>query len=166
MRRLIQRKTSNTKEILVYTHILLSTDGSEVARKGIEQGLSLAQGLGAKVTIITVTEHLHTYAGPAGGAGWIPAPDEMAEYEVGRKKAAESILAEAKAMADLLGVEAETLHVPDALPAETILATARERGCDLIAMSSHGRRGLDRLLLGSQTSEVLAHSPVPVLVIR
>lgn len=142
----------------MYKHILLSTDGSEVARKGIEQGLSLAQRLGARVTIITVTEQLHTYAGPAGGAGWVPAPDEMAEYEVGRNKAAEAV--------GRLGVEARTFHVPDSLPAETILATARECSCDLIAMSSHGRRGLDRLLLGSQTSEVLAHSLIPVLVIR
>lgn len=150
----------------MYKHILLSTDGSEVARKGIEQGLSLAQRLGARVTIITVTEQLHNYAGPAGGAGWVPAPDEMAEYEVGRNKAAEEVLAETKAAADRLGVEARTFHVPDSLPAETILATARECSCDLIAMSSHGRRGLDRLLLGSQTSEVLAHSLIPVLVIR
>ena len=150
----------------MYKHILLSTDGSEVARKGIEQGLSLAQGLGARVTIITVTEQLHTYAGPAGGTDWIPAPDEMVEFEVGRKKAAENILAETKATADQLGVEAVTFHVPDALPAETIIATANECGCDLIAMSSHGHHGLDRLLLGSQTSEVLVHSPIPVLVIR
>ncbi|ANF57255.1 universal stress protein [Halotalea alkalilenta] len=150
----------------MYKHILLSTDGSEVAQKGIEQGLLLAQGLGAKVTIITVTEKLHTYAGPAGGAGWVPAPDEMAEYEAGRKKAAEKVIVDAKEAADRLGIQAQTLHIPDALPAETIVATAQERGCDLIAMSSHGRRGLDRLLLGSQTSEVLAHSPVAVLVVR
>lgn len=150
----------------MYKHILLSTDGSDVAQKGIDQGLSLAQGLGAKVTIITVTEQLHTYAGPAGGVGWIPAPDEMVEYEAGRKAAADRVLAEAKAAADRLGVEAETVHVPDAQPAEAILAAAKDRGCSLIAMSSHGRRGLDRLLLGSQTSEVLAHSPIPVLVIR
>ncbi|WP_053268297.1 universal stress protein [Pseudomonas chlororaphis] len=150
----------------MYQHILLSTDGSAVAQKGIDQGLSLAQGLDAKVTIITVTEQLHTYAGPAGGVGWIPAPDEMVEYEAGRKAAADKVLAEAKAAADRLDVEAETVHVPDALPAQAILAVAKERGCDLIAMSSHGRRGLDRLLLGSQTSEVLAHSPIPVLVIR
>lgn len=150
----------------MYKHILLSTDGSEVAQKGIDQGLSLAKALGAKVTIITVTEQLHTYAGLAGGVGWIPAHDEMVEYEAGRKEAADRVLAEAKAAADRLGVEAETLHVPDAQPAEAILAAAKGRGCTLIAMSSHGRRGLDHLLLGSQTSEVLAHSPIPVLVIR
>ncbi|TCV96831.1 universal stress protein [Biostraticola tofi] len=150
----------------MYQHILLSTDGSDVAQQGIDQGLSLAQKLGAKVTIITVTEQLHTYAGPAGGAGWIPAPDEMVAYEAGRKEAAERVLAKAKAAAGRLGVEAQTIHRPDALPAEAIIATARERGCNLIVMSSHGRRGLDRLLLGSQTSEVLAQSPIPVLVIR
>ena len=150
----------------MYKHILIPTDGTDVAKKGVDQGLSLAQGLGAMVTIITVTERLHTYAGPAGGAGWTPAPDEMVEYEAGQKEAADKILAEAKSAADRLGVKAETVHVPDALPAEAILAAAKDRGCSLIAMSSHGYRGLDRLLLGSQTSEVLAHSPIPVLVIR
>lgn len=58
------------------------------------------------------------------------------------------------------------LHVPDAHPAEAIVDAAKSEGCSLIVMASHGRRGLGRLLLGSQTAEVLAHSPVPVLVVR
>ena len=90
----------------------------------------------------------------------------MADYDAGQKKWADGVLARAKAAADKLGVVAETVHVSDALPAEAIMETAKSRGCSLIAMSSHGRRGLGRLLLGSQTSEVLAHSPVPVLVVR
>lgn len=149
----------------MYKHILISTDGSDVAQKGVDHGLSLAKSLGAKVTIVTVTERFPIYAG-ASGAGWVPGPNEMAEYETGQKRAAESVLGEAKAAADKLGVDADTLHVPDAQPAEAIIATAKERNCSLIAMSSHGRRGLGRLLLGSQTSEVLSHSPVPVLVVR
>lgn len=149
----------------MYKHILISTDGSEVSQKGVDHGLSLAKGLGAKVTIVTVTERFPIYAGAA-GAGWVPGPNEMAEYDAAQKAAADKVLADAKAAADRLGVEAETVHVPEAQPAEAILATAKDRGCSLIAMSSHGRRGLGRLLLGSQTSEVLAHSPVPVLVVR
>ncbi len=149
----------------MYKHILISTDGSDVSQKGVDHGLSLAKALGAKVTIVTVTERFPVYTGMA-GAGWVPGPNEMADYDAGQKKWAEGVLASAKAGADKLGVEADTLHVPDSLPAEAIIDTAKSRDCSLIAMSSHGRRGLGRLLLGSQTSEVLAHSPVPVLVIR
>nr|WP_231958023.1 universal stress protein [Novosphingobium resinovorum] len=117
------------------------------------------------MTIVTVTERFPIYAGAA-GPGWVPGPDEMAEYDAGQKEAAGKVLADAKVAADKLGVDAETLHVPDAQPAEAIIAAAKDRDCSLIAMSSHGRRGIGRLLLGSQTSEVLAHSPVPVLVVR
>ena len=136
----------------MYKHILLSTDGSEVARKGVDHGLSLAKRVGGKVTILAVTERFPIHPGPH----WIPGPTEIAEYEARQKEAATKDLADVKAAADRLGVDADTLHVPEALPAEAIIATANRRHCDLIVMASHGRRGLNRLLLGSQTSEVLA----------
>lgn len=147
----------------MYNHILISTDGSEVAQKGVDHGLSLAKNLGARVTIITVTERLSAYVGVG---GWVPAPGEMARYEASQKDAANKVLAAAKASADKMGIEAETLHVPNSLPADAIIETAQAKHCSLIAMSSHGRRGLGRILLGSQTSEVLSRSPVPVLVVR
>jgi len=147
----------------MYKHILISTDGSEVAQKGVDHGLSLAKNLGARVTIITVTERLSGYIGIG---AWIPAPVEMAGYEASQKEMVDKILTTAKALADRIGVEAETLHIPDAVPADAIIETARAKHCSLIAMASHGRRGLGRLLLGSQTTEVLARSPVPVLVVR
>lgn len=146
----------------MYKNILISTDGSEVAQKGIEQGLSLAKSVGARVTIVTVTERFPVYAGPH----WIPGPTEFAEYDARQEEAAMQLLADAKAAADRLGVEAETVHVPQALPAEAIIATAGKRQCDLIVMASHGRRGLRRLLLGSQTAEVLVGSPIAVLVVK
>src|SRR5262245_61532508 len=155
-------KAVQTKEATMYKHILVSTDGSEVARKGVDHGLSLAKSVGAKVTIVTVTERFPIYAAP----DWIPGPTVMAEYEAGQKEAATTVLADVKAAADRLGVDAEPVHVPQAQPAEAIIATANKRHCDLIVMASHGRRGLRRLLLGSQTSEVLVSSPVPVLVVR
>jgi nucleotide-binding universal stress UspA family protein len=150
------------KEAITYKHILIPTDGSEIARKGVDQGLSLAKTVGAKVTIVTVTERWPVYAGP----DWIPGPTEMAEYEARQKEAAATVLADVKAAANRIGVDAETVHVPEAQPAEAIIATASERHCNLIVMASHGRRGLRRLLLGSQTSEVLVGSPLPVLVVR
>jgi len=146
----------------MYKHILVSTDGSEVARKGVDHGLALAKSVGAKVTIVMVTERFPMY----GGSEWIPGPTEMAAYEAGQKEGAAKVLADVKGTADRLGVAAETVHVPEAQPAEAIVATATERKCDLIAMSSHGRRGLRRLLLGSQTSEVLVSSAIPVLVVK
>jgi nucleotide-binding universal stress UspA family protein len=155
-------KAVQTKEAIMYKHILLSTDGSEVAGKGVDHGLSLAKSLGAKVTVVMVTERFPMYAGPE----WIPGPTEMAAYDARQKEAATQVLGDVKAAADRLGVDAETVHVPEAQPAEMIIATANQRQCDLIVMASHGRRGLRRLLLGSQTSEVLLSSPVPVLVVR
>ncbi|MCX7303940.1 MAG: universal stress protein [Hyphomicrobiales bacterium] len=149
----------------MYKHILISTDGSDVAQKGVEHGLSLAKNLNATVTIITVTEPFPVYASGA-AAGWAPGPIDMAGYEEGQKEFADKVLANAKAAAAKMGVAANVLHVPDARPAEAIVDAARSQGCSLIVMSSHGRRGLGRLLLGSQTSEVLTHSPVPVLVVR
>ena len=146
----------------MYKNILISTDGSEVAQKGIDQGLSLAKSLGARVTIVTVTERFPVYVGPH----WIPGPTEIADYDARQEEAAGQLLADAKAAADRLGVDAETVHVPQAQPAEAIIATASKRQCDLVVMASHGRRGLRRLLLGSQTAEVLVGSPVPVLVVR
>lgn len=153
-------------ELTMYKQILISTDGSEVAQKGVNHGLSLAKRVGAKVTIVTVTEPFPIYAGAAAGAGWAPGPMETAEYEARQKEAAAMTLADAKAAADRIGVDAETVHISEAHPAEAIVEAANTRHCDLIVMASHGRRGIRRLLLGSQTSEVLTNSSVPVLVVR
>ena len=149
----------------MYRHILISTDGSEVAGKGLEQGLDLAKSLGAQVTIVTVTESFPVYAASAETA-WYPGPHEIESYETWQIEAAKQVLVAAKAAADKLGVAAEVIHVPNARPADAIVETAKSQGCDLIAMSSNGRRGLQRMLLGSQTADVLVHSPVPVLVVR
>lgn len=149
----------------MYQHILISTDGSETAAKGLDHGLALAKALGATVVIVTVTESFPIYAASAGGA-WV-APAELNEsFAENQKSIADSILAEAKAVADRAGVAAHLLHVPESRPAEAIVKVAEERNCGLICMGSHGRRGLGRLLLGSQTAEVLAHSTIPVLVVR
>jgi len=146
----------------MYKHILISTDGSEVAQKGVDHGLTLAKGLDAKVTIITTTERLPVYAGFDGGLSAIDYDD----YAASHKEMATKLLAAAKKAAGRMGVEAETVLVENAVPAEAIIATAKARDCSLIAMASHGRRGLRRLVLGSVTAEVLAHSPIPVLVVR
>ena len=96
----------------------------------------------------------------------VPGLDEMARYEAGQKEIAQKVLASAEAAARKLGVQADTVHIPEAYPAEAIVELAKARNCSLIVMASHGRRGLRKLMLGSQTSEVLANSSVPVLVVR
>lgn len=147
----------------MYTHILIPTDGSELAQKGVDHGLSLAKALGSKVTIVTATE---TFPVPTGGAGWLVTPQDIAGYLADCKKAADDLLAPVKAAADKMGIEATAIHVPDSRAATAILETARKAGCNLIVMSTHGRRGMTRMLLGSQASEVLAGSQVPVLLVK
>ena len=149
----------------MYANILLSTDGSDVARKGVKHGIALAKALNAKVTVITVTEPLPIYLGTGFDSGWIPSKEEIDSFDAARKKFAGKVLDEARAMAEQTGISVELLHVPNAHPATTIIETAKSKGCDLIVMGSHGRRGLKKLFLGSQTSEVLADGSVPVLVV-
>jgi nucleotide-binding universal stress UspA family protein len=148
----------------MYANILLSTDGSDLARKGVKHGIALAKALNAKVTVITVTEPLLVDYGS--GQGWIPSPEVVDSFDAACKERAGKVLDEARAMAEQIGISAELLHVPNAHPATAIIETAKSRGCDLIVMASHGRRGLKKLWLGSQTSEVLADGSVPVLVMQ
>ena len=149
----------------MYANILLSTDGSDVARKGVKQGVALAKALNAKVTVITVTEPLPIDYGSGHASGWMPTQKEVESFDAAGKERAGKVLDEARAMAEQIGISVELLHVPNAHPATAIIETAKSRGCDLIVMASHGRRGLRKLLLGSQTSKVLADGSVPVLVV-
>ncbi|CAD7053519.1 universal stress protein [Pseudorhizobium halotolerans] len=146
----------------MYKHILIATDGSEIAQKGVDHGLSLAKNLDAKVMVVTVTEPFPIYA----GEGWALGPGDFERYDADQIKFAQELLAPIKASADRLGVTCETRHVPNRRPAEAILDTAAEEDCSLIVMASHGRRGLERLFLGSQTQEVVSRSSLPVLVVR
>ena len=151
----------------MYANILLSTDGSDVARKGLQHGIALAKALNVKVTVVTVTEPLPAFAyGSAHTARWILDRGELDRFEEACKEAAGKVLDEARAMAEQVGISAELVHVPNAHPATAIVETAKSKGCDLIVMASHGRRGVSKLLLGSQASEVLANGSVPVLVVR
>ncbi len=149
----------------MYANILLSTDGSDVARKGVEHGIALAKALNARLTIITVTEALPVDYGGGHTSGWIPTQEEVDSYDAACKARAGQVLEEARGMSEQVGKPAELLHVPNAHPATAIIETAKSLGCDLIVMASHGRRGLRKLFLGSQTSEVLVDGSIPVLVV-
>src|SRR5262245_45137581 len=150
----------------MYANILLSTDGSDVASKGVKHGIALAKALNAKVTVITVTEPLTVDMGSGHSGGWIPPQEMLDSFNAASKQRVGEILNEVRTTAEQIGISVELLHVPNAHPATAIIETAKSRGCDLIVMASHGRRGLSKLFLGSQTSQVLANGSVPVLVVH
>lgn len=145
----------------MYRHVLIATDGSAVGDKAITQGLEVAKKFGSNVTIVKVTEMWSALD--------ISGRDALSRIETYEKIAAEAardVLAKAKATADKAGVACETLHVADSAPADGIVATAVSKACDLIVMGSHGRRGINKLLLGSQAQKVLAQTTKPVLIAR
>ena len=145
----------------MYRHILIPTDGSELAEQAVTNGLSLAKSVGAKVTVIIVEE-----------PNWLAVPS-FAEHgafeELGKlteqiKKYVASALNRAADAAKQAGVPCDTIQVKDAQPYQAIIATAADKGCDLIVMASHGRSGLSAVVLGSVTNKVLTHTKIPVLV--
>lgn len=148
----------------MYKHILVPTDGSQLATKGLDQGLALAKTLGASVTIVTVTELWSPYELAIEARSGKHNP--VGQFEQEAAETARRVLDAAAARAEAAGVDHVTLHIPDMPPAEGIIQAATDRGCDLIVMSSHGRRGVRRFILGSQTAEVVSHTTIPVLVIR
>lgn len=147
--------------VTMYKHLLIATDGSDLALKAIHQGLALAKALGAAVTMVHVT--LPWSAVAMGEAGIALPPDS---YDKMTADAAAQVLKDAAAEAEAAGVACDTVHIEGRTPAEGIIKSTRERGADLIVMASHGRSGLARLFLGSQASEVVSKSSVPVLVCR
>lgn len=149
----------------MYTNILIATDGSELAQKGVDHGLNLAKGLGSAVTFLNVSEPAPIFAS-AGMYGPVATAEDLVAYQKAGEEYGAKVLGAAKAKAEEMGVEVETIHVEEMWAAEAINQIAQDQGCDLIVMASHGRRGLGRLILGSQTVEVLTNSQVPVLVVR
>lgn len=148
----------------MYRHILIATDGSDLADKGVQHGLALALQLQARATVLTVSEPIST--GFDDALGWSAVATSLPDFQKAREEAARKVLDGVTAQAQSAGIDPQLLHVADRYAAEAIVDTAEREGCDLIVMASHGRRALGRLLLGSQTSEVLARCGVPVLVIR
>jgi nucleotide-binding universal stress UspA family protein len=145
----------------MFKHVLIATDGSELAERAAARGLELGKVIGAKVTVVTVTEPW-TAVVPGEAALGFP----YADYEKAAAENAAKILARAADMATKADLACATVHVKDQFPAEGIVAAAKEKGCDLIVMASHGRRGIAKLLLGSEATKVLTHSSVSVLICR
>jgi nucleotide-binding universal stress UspA family protein len=139
----------------MYRHILIPTDGSELAEHGMAHGMALAKFLGAKASVIFVVEPFPEMTGRY--------LETVARYAELRKEQATSVLDRAAKAAKEAGLSCETIQA-EGQPHRAIIAAAEDKGCDLIVMSSHGRSGLSALLLGSVTNKVLTHAKTPVLV--
>jgi nucleotide-binding universal stress UspA family protein len=150
----------------MYRHLLIPTDGSKLSAKAVKTGLTLAKKLGAKVTVIHA---IPPYTAPyyEGMMVYVP-PSALdpKEYKRNTEKQARAILENVISKARVLGVDCGHTFVTDAQPWNAILKYARANKCDAIVMASHGRRGLAGFLLGSETTKVLTHSKIPVLVCR
>jgi nucleotide-binding universal stress UspA family protein len=142
-------------------HLLLPTDGSAASEATIHRVMAMAKETGAKVTGLHVIQPFHVFAYDVEMVETTNLT-YMAQAQARAERYLEPILKAAREM----GVACETLVVTNEHPFEAIIGTARERGCDLIVMCSHGRSALQSLILGSQTQKLLAHSTLPVLVLR
>jgi nucleotide-binding universal stress UspA family protein len=140
--------------------ILLPTDGSELSAKAIAGALDLAARIGAKIVGITVVEP-YSYSSLSEYR-----PESFDDYEARMDKAAMERLAGLETAAKASNVEVETAVVKSFSPYEAIIDAAKKHECDAIFMASHGRRGLNAVLLGSETQKVLTHSSIPVMVYR
>jgi nucleotide-binding universal stress UspA family protein len=150
----------------MYRHILIPTDGSELAEHAVTNGLLLAKSVGAKVTVIIVEDPFDWLSVPETRASQRQALDALAQHNEQVKKHAASVLGRAADAAKHAGVPCDTMQVENARPYQAIVAAASDRGCDLIAMASHGRGGLSAVVLGSVTTKALTHTKTPVLVYR
>jgi len=145
----------------MFKHILLPTDGSDLSLRAIERGIALAKAMGARVTGFHAAPPFHIFAYET-----LQVESTREEYLRVSTEQAANMLGTIETAARTAGVPYESVSTVSDHPYEDILRTATERGCDLVVMASHGRRGVKGLLLGSETQKVLTHGNVPVLVYR
>lgn len=145
----------------MFKHILIATDGSDRSERAVRIGIDLAQRLGAEVTAVMATWPVPPIF--IEGTGLMLPNDQLEQNSVDFARRCLAVAADAARTA---GVACKTVHAVRAQPYEAILQTAEANRCDLIVMASHGRSGAAAMLLGSETSKVLAHAKVPILVCR
>ncbi len=145
----------------MFKHILIPTDGSELSRKAMLYGIQLAKVTGAKVIVLTVRPR-----NTVTSMDVIGIVASQAEFDEEGKLFAENVLTQAEMAAQAAGVPLETLHEVHEQPYQAIIDCGVANQCDLIVMASHGRSAAAALLLGSETTKVLSHSLIPVLVYR
>ncbi|MDE2128942.1 MAG: universal stress protein [Betaproteobacteria bacterium] len=144
----------------MYNKILVPTDGSATAAKAIAPAVQLAKQCGAALVGVTVTDP-YPYSGLAESV-----PITADEYRVSVTKAAEAALSPLVDACKAAGLACDCVVSENIHPWKAMLEVAQEKSCDLVVMASHGRRGMQSLLLGSETQKLLTHSHLPVLVVR
>lgn len=147
----------------MYKHILIPTDGSQTAAKAVGAGIEFARETNARVTLFTAVPEYET---PSEGAVISGRFVSIAEHARNSEKKAKAILAPAAEQARAERLEFVTDYAQSNQPWQAIIDAAKRHGCDAIFMASHGRKGLSRLVHGSQTVDVLTHSDIPTLVVR
>ena len=149
----------------MYRNLLVPTDGSPLSLKAAKAAAGLAQGLGARITAVFVMEPFEPQWA-AGISAFAPDAINVKAFDKRMRETGERALEKVAIEAGKKGIACGKVLVADRDPWKSILKAAKAKKCDLVVMSSNGRRGLEGLLLGSQTQKVLAHSRLPVLVIR
>jgi nucleotide-binding universal stress UspA family protein len=147
----------------MYAHFLVPTDGSKLSDKAVAHAIALAKSTQARITIFHATPG---FPRPVYADGISVEMVSRKEYAKHAKEDAAKVLDRAAAKAKAAGLACDTIHISTDTPWEAILAAAKKAKADTIVMASHGRRGLVGLLLGSETTKVLTHSTLPVLVVR
>ena len=148
---------------LMYKRILIATDGSSLSKKAVTSAIALAAFTQAELLVLkVVARYPVSYF-----EGSMPLPAiEIAQLEKQLVDAGHAVVDAVQKSAERKGVKALALTVKSDVVSDAIIATAKKHKCDLIVMASHGRRGIKRILLGSETLQVLTHSQIPVLVLR
>ena len=146
---------------MTYQHILVPVDGSKISFSAVKKAAEIAKAFNGQLLIISLIAE-----DPFDDADFYYPSSIMKEYFIEAHKNAEAALAEAKAIAENVQVEAETRIITGLVNAETIAKTAQENQSDLIVIGSHGRKGFQKMILGSFAHDVLAHTEIPVLVVK
>ena len=148
----------------MYKRILVATDGSNLSKKAVRAAFDMAAALGAQVTIVQVIpKFVQAYFD---SSYYTSTKGEIEKMEMSWEQKAQKSLDALIKSANTKQVDVKTAIVKSYLVSDAILKTAKKSNIELIVMASHGRHGLKRLLLGSETLQVLTHSDIPVLVIR
>ena len=145
----------------MFQHLLVPTDGTALSRGTALQAVRFAKSIDAKITAFHAMPELRLLANHPGLT-----PETRNSFVEQARTHADELLAFVKQTAQAEGVACQTVMVSSDHPHEAILRAALDRDCDLIFMASHGRRGIEGLLVGSETQKVMTHSKIPVLVWR
>ena len=147
----------------MYQRILVATDGSDISRTAVTSAIELASVVRAELVALYVVPR---YPVSYFEGGITISVDDIARTEKQWSEKGQAVVDAVQQEAKAQGVTAIALVVQSDLVAESIISAAKKHGCDLVVMASHGRKGIKRILLGSETQHVLTHSTVPVLVLR